>query len=76
MSLAASRLDSPKIDSVTLPEAAEENRHEALQTLTNIPLSITIKRVIAIDLDDVLSQTNRAVAECKYASLRRHLNYI
>jgi hypothetical protein len=73
MSLAAFRLDSPKIDSITLHGVAE---HEALQALASIPLSITIKPVIAIDLDDVLSQTNRAVAECKCASLARRLNYI
>ena len=73
MSLTADRLDSLEIDSVTLHEAT--GRHNALQALTDIPPSITIKPVIAIDLDDVLSQTNRAVAECKYARLHR-LNYI
>ncbi len=75
MSLTAARLDSLEIDSVTLHEAAGEYRHDALQALAGIPPSITIKPVIAIDLDDVLSQTNIAVAECKYASLHP-LNYI
>ena len=73
MSLAASKLEleSPKNDSIALPEAVEKREHEALQILTD---TMRTGPVIAIDLDDVLSDTNKAVAECKSAIPARHLN--
>ena len=44
----------------------EKHEHEVLQNLTGISLTAaSLKPVIAVDLDDVLSQTNEAVAECK-----------
>ena len=66
MSLVTSKLElgSPKNDSIGLSEAVEKHEREALQVLT---LPIRTGPVIAIDLDDVLSDTNKAVAECKSA---------
>ncbi|KAK2461680.1 hypothetical protein APHAL10511_006143 [Amanita phalloides] len=46
-----------------LTEEAERHERDALQSLTGISALIPNKPVIAIDLDDVLSQTNKAVAE-------------
>lgn len=76
MSLAASKLEleSPKDNSVALPETVEKHEHEALQALTDISTPMRTSPVIAIDLDDVLSDTNKAVAECKSAILARRLN--
>jgi hypothetical protein len=76
MSLAASKLEleSPKNESIALPEAVEKHEHEALQVLTDASPPIRTGPVIAIDLDDVLSDTNKAVAECKSAIPARHLN--
>ena len=70
MSPAASRLEleSPKNDSIALPEAVEK------QAPTDTSSPMRTGPVIAIDLDDVLSDTNKAVAECKSAISARNLN--
>lgn len=67
MSAAASRLrlESPTAkQDVSLP--AEEHEREALVQLTD-----TTGHVIAIDLDDVLSQTNQAIVDCKPFPVQR-----
>ena len=46
-----------------LPEEEKNRERAALETLISVPLP-SLQSVIAVDLDDVLSQTNEAVAEC------------
>lgn len=73
MSAAGSRLrlesPTPELSEFKGPQEDDETpEHEALERLTAIspPSSGPI---IAIDLDDVLSQTNQAVADCKYSHI-------
>jgi hypothetical protein len=72
MSAAASLLELEKpFDSEHVPARNEkgliEDERAALKNLTGItPVSST--STIAVDLDDVLSKTNEAVADCKLSS--------
>ena len=70
MSAAASRLESesPSAERRSLSTEEHEHERETLERftsseLTNAPSTAPI---IAVDLDDVLGQTNQAVAECKH----------
>lgn len=69
MSAASSihQLESPTVEGgdplENLPKDQEEREHQTLAKL--IAISPHSQHVIAIDLDDVLSQTNQTVAECK-----------
>lgn len=72
MSFAASKLqlESPTAEladpfaSTSVLNHEAEVEADALEKLLGLP-STTAGPVIAIDLDDVLSQTNQVVAECK-----------
>jgi hypothetical protein len=72
MSAAASRLELGK-PSDNEPVAARskkdpiENERAVLENLTGITPDLSIS-TIAVDLDDVLSQTNQAVADCTLPS--------
>lgn len=61
MSLPASKLEleSPRNNLVT-GEGSDE--HEILHNLAGVPPQ---EPIIAVDLDDVLSQTNKKVAQCE-----------
>lgn len=74
MSAAGSRLrlesPTPELSEFEgVPEDDEVAEREALERLTSISPPSSSGPVIAIDLDDVLSQTNQAVADCKYVLL-------
>jgi hypothetical protein len=67
MSAAASRLqlESPSHQpNDSLPSKEYEHERQALEKLAGLS---SAKPVIAVDLDDVLSQTNEAVAECEHS---------
>jgi len=72
MSVAASRLrlESPRAEQNEIL-AADEHEHErqALERFTSTTRTASAGPVIAVDLDDVLCQTNQAVAECKHLYL-------
>lgn len=60
------KLDSPAsalLDSSESSAVHLDQEHEAVQRFTFAQLST--EPVIAVDLDDVLSQSNQAVANCK-----------
>lgn len=71
MSAAASKLllQSPNTEFNPLPDSEQEDEsqleRELLDKLSTISPPTSSGPVIAIDLDDVLSQTNKAVALCK-----------
>ena len=67
MSAAASRLalESPSVEQST--EGHDER--ETLQRLTGTSSTSSARPIIAVDLDDVLGQTNQAIADCKYLPL-------
>lgn len=72
MSAAASRLQSESLsaeqnESLTVDE--NENEGETLERLTDTR-AYPAGPVIAVDLDDVLSQTNQVVADCKHIPFR------
>lgn len=46
-------------------EADEQHEREVLEKLTGITPPGSSSAIIAVDLDDVLCETNQAVAECK-----------
>lgn len=50
-------------------DAVAEAEREALEKLTELHPAAAAGPLIAIDLDDVLSQTNIAVAECTHTLL-------
>jgi hypothetical protein len=70
MSAAGSRLrlepPAPESEFEGAPENEEVAEREALEKLTTISPPSSSGPVIAIDLDDVLSQTNQVVADCEY----------
>jgi hypothetical protein len=73
MSAAASRLRSESPSSQpneSLPAKEHEHERQALERLTGASRTSS-KPIIAVDLDDVLSQTNEAVAECEHPLLWR-----
>ena len=60
----ANTLKSPTTEQADrLPEEKYNRARAAPETLIAVP-PLSLQSVIAIDLDDVLSQTNEAVAEC------------
>ncbi|RXW23837.1 hypothetical protein EST38_g2000 [Candolleomyces aberdarensis] len=59
------RLVTPPVEGETL-----EEEREAVDKLVTVPSTAT-GPLIAIDLDDVLSQTNQAVADCEDSTLRQ-----
>ncbi|KAG5648251.1 hypothetical protein DXG03_006209 [Asterophora parasitica] len=65
MSAAASqlRLSSPTPEEPVLTDEVEQAENEALEKLLTVSPPTSTGPVIAIDLDDVLSQTNQIVAE-------------
>ena len=76
MSAAASRLELRSPSPVPgvqahkgLPTPEQQRERETLERLTTATPTSFAKPVIAIDLDDVLSQTNQAIAECKCFSI-------
>lgn len=44
---------------------SEQQEHESLEKLTETTPPESSNPIIAVDMDDVLSETNRDVAECK-----------
>lgn len=66
MSVAASihELDPKARTEAHTHEVQLKEEHEALELLTAVPESVQQLPLIAIDLDDVLSQTNQSVADC------------
>jgi hypothetical protein len=74
MSAAASRLrlESPSAEqNESLPAEEHEHERKALERFTDTTSSASAGPVIAVDLDDVLSQTNQVVAECKHPPLQK-----
>lgn len=79
MSFAASKLqlESPTAEladpfaSSSVLNREAEVEADALEKLLGLP-STAAEPVIAIDLDDVLSQTNQVVAECKSMKTMHH----
>lgn len=64
MSVAGTQHDLEQPVTSPVDNASEAFERQVLEQLTDISPSSPVP-VIAVDLDDVLSQTNHVVAECK-----------
>lgn len=75
MSIAASELELDSEESTTTSSEVSDHRlAHSLDILTSISPPGASGPVIAVDLDDVLSQTNFAVAQCTWILLSAHFS--